>query len=164
MIEEFLAYLDDANVRFVVVGGVAVVIHGHARLTVDIDLVLDLETENLRRAIEALTARGLSPLLPVNAADFADPETRREWVERRNLQVFTMRDPSNPLLTVDLFAREPIPFDELWSRAEIVQLCGRAIRIASLEDLIAMKRVAGRPQDLLDIEKLETIARRRHGD
>lgn len=64
MFEELLAYLDAAGVRFVVVGGLAVVIHGHARLTVGIDLVLDLETENVRRAIDALTARGFRPLLP----------------------------------------------------------------------------------------------------
>jgi hypothetical protein len=64
MFEELLAYLDAAAVRFVVAGGLAVVIQGHARLTVDIDLVLDLETENVRRAIDALTARGLRPLLP----------------------------------------------------------------------------------------------------
>ena len=164
MFEELLAYLDAAGVRFVVVGGLAVVIHGHARLTVDIDLVLDLETENVRRAIDALTARGLRPLLPVNASDFVDVETRREWVETRNLQVFTMRDPGNPLLTIDLFAREPIPFDDLWSRATNVVLGGREIRVASLEDLITMKRVAARPQDLLDIEKLEAIARRRSDD
>ncbi|MDP9194041.1 MAG: nucleotidyl transferase AbiEii/AbiGii toxin family protein [Acidobacteriota bacterium] len=150
--------------RFVVVGGLAVVIHGHARLTVDIDLVLDLETGNVRRAIDALTARGLRPLLPVNALDFAVTETRREWVETRNLQVFTMQDPGNPLLTVDLFAREPIPFDDLWSRAETIVLGGREIHVAALDDLIAMKRVAARPQDLLDIEKLEAIARKRHED
>jgi len=95
---------------------------------------------------------------------FADTETPREWVETRNLQVFTMHDPGSPLLTVDLFAREPIPFDDLWSRAETIVLGSRKIRVAALDDLIAMKRVAARPQDLLDIEKLETIARKRRED
>jgi predicted nucleotidyltransferase len=164
MFEEFLAYLASANVRFVVVGGVAVVIHGYARLTVDLDLVIDLETENTRRAIEALTARGLRPLLPVAATDFANVDTREAWVTTRNLQVFTMRDPRNPLLTVDLFAREPIPFNELWSRASTVQLGGRDIRVASLDDLISMKRAASRQQDLIDLEKLEAIAKERRGD
>lgn len=163
MFEEFLAYLAAAGVRFVVVGGVAVVIHGHARLTVDIDLVLDLDPENARRAIDALTARGLRPLLPVNAHDFADADLRRQWIETKNLQVFTMRDPRNPLLTVDLFADEPIPFGDLWSRAETVTLGRQEIRVASIEDLIAMKRTASRPQDLLDIEKLEALSRRNHG-
>jgi hypothetical protein len=66
------------------------------------------------------------------------------------------------MLTVDLFARAPIPFEELWSRATTVSLGGRGIRIASLHDLIAMKRSAGRPQDLIDIEHLETIEKKYH--
>jgi hypothetical protein len=66
----------------------------------------------------------------VNAQDFANADIRRQWIETRNLQVFTMRDPRNPLLTVDLFAEEPVPFDDLWSRAETVMLGGGEIRVA----------------------------------
>lgn len=164
MFEELLAYLDGAGVRFVVVGGIAVVIHGYARLTADIDLVIDLEAANVNRTIDALTARGFRPLLPVKAADFADEATRREWVETRNLQVFSLVDPATPSITLDLFAREPIPFDELWSRAEVIDLRGHTIRIASIEDLIRMKRAAARPQDLTDVQALETIARNRNAD
>lgn len=163
MFEELLADLDAANVRFVVVGGVAVVLQGYARLTADLDLVVDLEPSNARRAVEALTERGLRPMLPVNALDFAEEKIRREWVELRNVEVFSLRDERNPLLTVDLFAREPVPFEELWHRADIVTLRGRAVRIASIGDLIAMKRAAGRAVDRIDIEKLEAIARRRNG-
>ena len=161
MFEELLADLDSGGVRFVVVGGLAVVIHGVARLTADVDLVIDLDQPNVLRCLDALTARGLRPLLPVNAADFADEEIRRAWVDTRNMQVFTMRDENNPLLIVDLFATEPVPFEELWSEAEKVLLGGRKIRVASLRHLIAMKRAAARPQDLLDVENLEQIARQR---
>jgi predicted nucleotidyltransferase len=163
MFEELLAGLDEANVRFVVVGGLAVVIQGHPRLTADVDLVIDLDAANVRRAIDALVARGLRPVLPVNAADFADEAIRRNWIESRNLEVFSMQDQRNPLLVVDLFAREPIPFEELWSRADSVLLGGRTIRVASIEDLILMKRRAGRPQDTVDVQHLEEISRRRHG-
>lgn len=161
--EELLGYLDEAGVRFVVVGGLAVVIQGYARLTADVDLVIDLEPANVRRAVDALTARGLRPLLPVDATDFADESLRREWIETRNLEVFSMRDERNPLLTVDLFAREPIPFGELWLRADLVTLAGRPIHVACINDLIQMKRAAARPQDAIDIERLEEIARRRRG-
>lgn len=65
MFEKLLADLEQADVRFVVVGGVAVVIQGYARLTADIDLVIDLDPPNVRRTIDALVARGLRPLLPV---------------------------------------------------------------------------------------------------
>ena len=144
MFEDLLAYLEKAGVRFVVVGGLAVVIQGYARLTADVDLVLDLDSTNVRRAVAALTARGLRPLLPVAATD-------------------SMRDENNPLLTVDLFAREPMPFEDLWSRADEVVLGQRPIRVACIDDLIAMKRAAGRPQDLADVQHLEQIARRRRG-
>lgn len=164
MFEELLAYLEQSDVRFVVVGGVAVVIQGHARLTVDVDLVLDLESGNVRRAIEALSARGLRPLLPVDPYDFADEAKRRDWIETKNLQVFSMRDEKNSLLTVDFFAEEPIPFEELWARADVVTLGGRSIHVASIADLIRMKRTAARPQDMIDIEHLESIARKRHGE
>lgn len=164
MFEEFLAYLDASGVRFVVVGGVAVVIHGYARLTADLDLAIDLDPANVRRAMEAATARGLRPLLPVHAGDFADEATRRRWITERHMEVFSMRDERNPLLTVDFFAREPVPFEELWARAENVAIGGRTIRVAAIEDLIRMKRAAGRPQDALDIARLEEIARRRRGD
>ena len=163
MFEELLAYLDESGVRFVVVGGLAVVIQGYARLTADIDLVIDLEPANVRRAVDALTARGLRPLLPVDASDFANDARRREWIEMRNLEVFSMRDERNPLLTVDLFAREPMPFEELWSRADRVTLAGRTIHVACIDDLIRMKHAAGRAQDIVDIDHLQEIARRRRG-
>ena len=157
-----LASLDEAGVRFVVVGGLAVVIQGFARLTADVDLVIDLDRENILRTVDTLTARGLRPLLPVSPHDFADAAKRQDWIETRNLQVFSMRDERNPLLTVDLFAEVPIPFEDLFSRADVVTLGGRPIRIASIEDLIRMKQTAGRPQDVVDVERLREIARRRH--
>lgn len=163
MFEELLAYLEEAGVRFVVVGGVAVVVQGHPRLTADLDLVIDLDPANVRRAIDALTARGLRPLIPVNPLDFADADKRRDWIETKNLAVFSMRDERNPLLTVDLFAREPIPFEELWADATLAVLRGRSIRFASIPHLIRMKRAVGRPQDLTDIAELEALVRKPDG-
>jgi predicted nucleotidyltransferase len=163
MFEELLAYLDESGVRFVVVGGVAVVLQGHARLTADVDLAIDLGSENVLRIVEALTARGFRPLLPLDARAFADEMTRQEWIDTHDLEVFSMRDERNPLLTVDLFAREPIPFEELWSGADTITLGGRPIHVASIEHLIRMKRAAARPQDTLDIAQLEAISRKRHG-
>jgi hypothetical protein len=162
--ESLLASLVESGVRYVVVGGLAVVIQGHARLTADVDLVIDLDPENVRRTIAALTARGLRPLLPVDPMTFADETIRTNWIEERNLQVFSLRDERNPLLTVDLFARDPIPFEELWTRADLVLLGGQQVHVASIADLIAMKRKAGRTQDLLDIEQLQSIERTRADD
>jgi len=160
MFEPILAALDANGVRSVVVGGVATVLHGHPRLTADLDLALDLTLDHPARAVQALSGLGLVPLLPVEAMDFADPATRATWIRTKNLTVFTFIDPSDPLRQVDLFAEDPIPFEGLWERAVEVRLATVSARIASLDDLISMKRSAGRAKDLVDVEALELIRRR----
>lgn len=149
--------LTAAGVPFVVVGGVAVVLHGHARMTVDLDLVIDLASRPAAAAIDVLLGLGLVPRLPVEAHAFADPEQRKQWVEQRNLQVFSMYDPANPLREVDLFATEPIPFHELHADAAKVTVGQVPVRIASLPHLLQLKRQAGRPQDLEDIAALTEL-------
>ena len=158
---DLFADLSLGGVRYVVVGGVAVVLQGVARLTADIDLVLDLETANVRSAIHVLTARGLRPMIPVDPMDFADEAKRDQWIEQKNMTVFSMRDEANPLITVDLFAREPIPFSELWQRSDVIRLGNTEVHVASIPDLIAMKKAAARVQDLADIEKLNRVLRER---
>jgi predicted nucleotidyltransferase len=155
--EPILAALTNSGVRFVVVGGVATVLHGHPRFTADLDVALDLTADSPGRAIDALTDLGLVPSLPVPARDFADPDKRAEWVGTRQLMVFSLIDPDDPFRRVDLFAEDPIPFDELWARSKVVTLGTMSVRIASIDDLIAMKRAAGRSQDLADVEALERI-------
>lgn len=155
--------LHDSGTRHVIVGGVAVVLHGASRLTADLDVVLDLEPGAARRALAALTQIGLQPRLPVAAQDFADPETRRRWIEEKGMKVFSLVDFSNPLRSVDLFVEAPLDFEELWDHATTVDVDGLPVRIAGIEDLIAIKRQAGRPKDLEDAESLETIRRARKG-
>jgi len=78
------------------------------------------------------------------------------------MTVFSMWDPDAPLRSVDLFVEEPIDFDELWERSVIVDIDGTPARVASITDLIRLKRVAGRPVDLEDIAALEEIRSGRH--
>jgi predicted nucleotidyltransferase len=73
------------------------------------------------------------------------------------MRVFSLWKPDEPLLSVDLFVEHPIEFDLIWSRAEVVALGSVSVRIVSIPDLIALKRLANRPQDLTDIEKLLEI-------
>ncbi|MEO8504664.1 MAG: nucleotidyl transferase AbiEii/AbiGii toxin family protein [Acidobacteriota bacterium] len=153
--------LNAASARFVVVGGVAVVLHGHARFTKDLDLILDFEPAALRRAIEALVSLGLRPMAPVDPADFARPEVRRQWAAEKGMVVFSLRDWDNPLHVVDLFIEHPGDFEVMWQRSSVMQVAGGDVRVAAIEDLIALKRAADRDQDRLDIARLEEIAQQR---
>lgn len=155
--EDFFRVLNQDGVRYIVVGGVAVVLHGYARFTADIDLVVDLDPPAARVAIRSLTGMGLQPRVPVEPEAFADPKQRQEWIEHRGMRVFSLYDPGDPLRTVDLFVQSPIPFDELWSRSKLIALPTGEVRVASLDDLIKMKEIAGRPQDATDIRALEAL-------
>jgi hypothetical protein len=148
------ALLAAARIRFVLVGGLALVLHGLDRLTADVDLVIDLSAESAQAAVQALTAAGYRALAPVDPVALADPEQRREWQAVRNMQVFSFWDSSNTRPTVDIILSPAVPFDDLWTSASVVNLGGHAVRVASIEHLIRMKAAAGRPQDLADIERL----------
>jgi predicted nucleotidyltransferase len=157
LFQSFFKALNHDNVRYVVVGGLAVVLHGHLRLTADVDLVVDLEPEAAANTIDVLTRLGLRPRVPVRAEAFADARERQRWIEERGMQVFTMFDPKNPLRSVDLFVDLPVPFEELWNRSEMIRLPETEVRVASIPDIISMKKMAGRPQDLEDIKALEAL-------
>lgn len=162
--EPIFAELTRHHVPFVVVGGVALVLQGHPRLTVDLDLVIDLDATHVDRAVEALTALGLRPRLPIDPRGLGDPDTRRAWTDERALRVVSFHDPDHPLREVDVFADPPIEYAELRSRADLVELGEVTVPVASLDDLIDMKRSTGRPQDLADVESLKRLRdRRREG-
>ena len=77
------------------------------------------------------------------------------------MQMFSMWDPKKAMRLVDLFMENPIDFEELWVGSELVELEGTAVRVASVPDLIRLKRMAARPQDASDIEALEAIMEQR---
>lgn len=155
---DLLAALNDAGVSYVVVGGVAVVLRGHARMTVDLDLALDLAAENILNTLDVLRAENLVPRLPVPPEQFADEELRRTWVEQRNLVAFTLHDPSDALREVDLLAVSPVPFETLVAGSDVMEIDGVPVRVASVEHLLTMKRSSARPQDIADIEALSRLA------
>jgi hypothetical protein len=158
-LERLFSALDRAAVRTVVVGGLAVNLRGHLRMTIDVDLITDLSDDAARRTVEALTSLGYRPSVPVEPAAFADPAIRKGWLENRQIVVLSWFDPAEPLSVVDLFTESPLDFEELWSDAGPVEAAWSSIRVASVRDLIRMKRASGRERDLEDVRALESIAR-----
>lgn len=160
---EVFRALNAARVRYVVVGGVAVVLQGHVRMTVDLDLVVDLAVEPARAVLDLLAELGFRPRLPVDPHDFADPAIRDRWVAERNLQVFSLHHPDDPLSEIDLFATHPLPFEQLLAEADEMQVGSVRVPVASIPHLLHLKRAAGRPRDLEDIEALSRLQQERDG-
>ncbi len=155
--ERIFRALEEANVRYLVVGGVAVVLHGHPRFTADLDLVLSLEPENARRGIKALESLAYRSRAPVSARSFAEPKVRRQWVEEKGLTVFSLWSPNFLATEVDLFVEEPFDFEEVFQRSTEAPLGSTRAHLIAVPDLIALKRQAGRPKDVEDIRALQAI-------
>jgi hypothetical protein len=155
--DDVYAAFEAAQVRYVVVGGIAVVMSGHVRATVDLDVVVDLAPGPALRAVQALEELGLQPRVPVAPADFADPDVRESWIRDKHMQVLSFYDPHNLAREVDVFVAYPLDFERLVQRAVPTIVGKRTVPVASIDDLIEMKRAAGRRRDLDDIEALERI-------
>ena len=159
-VDAIVGALNAANVRYLVAGGLAIVAHGYVRFTADVDLIVDLESANVTRAIAALESLGYRPRAPVAFAEFADPQKRADWAREKNLTVFSVHSQQHALTEVDLFVEPPLDFDAAYRSAIRKEVApGVAATFIGLEDLRRLKRRAGRPQDLLDLEKLASLDR-----
>jgi len=158
-IAQLLESLSDARVEFVLVGGLAVQLHGFLRATFDIDLVLAMDEENLLRFIDVAKQLGLIPVMPVAIDSLRDAQQIEQWHREKGMLSFSLREPQVGGSVVDVLVRPEVPFETLAVHAVIGELFGRQLRIAAIEDLLVMKRVSNRPKDQIDIMALEKILR-----
>lgn len=159
-LEQIFGALQSAEARYLVVGGLAVVAHGYLRTTKDIDLVFALDAPNVARGMEALDGLGYKPKVPVRASEFADAAVRRRWIEEKGMVVFQLVSDRFRHVPIDVFVTEPFDFNRAYACATWKEL-NRELRVpfVDVRRLLAMKRAAGRPQDLADVAELEA----RHG-
>lgn len=141
--------LVDGGVDFVIVGGVAVVLQAMPRFTKDLDICYSTDQKNLDELGRVLV--GLEARLR------GIPETVPFVPDGRSLHQTQILCLTTPAGDIDLLVNpDGSPgYDTLRERASVMELSGRSVRIASIQDMLAMKRAAGRPQDLADIESLE---------
>ena len=156
-IEAVVDALNRAQVRYLVVGGVAVVLRGYLRTTAALDLVVHLAPDNALRAVKALAALQYRPRAPVNFEAFAQQEARESWLREKGLTVFSLWSPAHPNLEIDLFVSEPFDFEVVYARALRVRLERSEAMVVALDDLIALKRQVNRPRDQEDVAALEVL-------
>ncbi len=158
-VRALISTLNGKDVPYCLVGGVAVALHGVPRMTYDVDIVVPTTARPLRACREALEGLGLVARLPIGLEAFADPVVRERHLREKNLLALTFTDPSHPLREVDVLVSPPIAADELVARAVVRDADGLEVRVVSFADLVAMKRAAGRSQDLADVAHLERLSR-----
>jgi hypothetical protein len=154
---EIIQYFNYEQISYVVVGGMAVILHGWQRSTVALDLVIRLEDDNIRGALRILRDFGLKPRLPINPLDFCDESIRKQWIEQRGMMALSFFHPTGTTVGVDLLVQYPMDYDLLVSQSMKGDLNGVEIRYCGFDHLIEMKKAAGRKIDLSDVQELEMI-------
>ena len=145
------------KVRYLVAGGVAVTLYGNPRFTKDLDLFIDSQEENIRKAIEAFKALGFIPPAPVKAEEFVSAEKREEWKREKGMLAFTFVNPKNLFENVDLLFSAPMSFEDAYRRKKIFRSQNISVPTVGVKDLVRMKREAGRPHDLADLTILDQV-------
>ena len=132
--------LQQHDVKYVVIGGIAAVLYGVPRATFDVDILIEATPENAQRLIDALMDAGMGTAALTNSDEIMANE----------ITIFKDR------VRIDVQLLTPgLQFEKAWSRKQTMQYQGQNFYVVSIEDLIRSKRAAGRDVDLEDIRLLE---------
>ena len=137
--------LNQADVPYALCGGMAVVLHGYPRLTRDIDLLI--RPQELETAKTALASAGFS--IPGGLIPFDTGRAHERKVFRLSKRI------GEDLLTIDLLLLPPF-LQDVWEGRETYEMDGIPVTVVNHSGLIKMKKIAGRYQDLSDIDNLES--------
>lgn len=157
-VEAIVRALNEANVRYLIVDGLAVNAHGFVRLTRDVDIVLALDPPNAAAGLNALLTTGYQMSFPGKPEDFADAARREEWRRTKQMIVLKLWSDAHRRTPIDIFVYEPFDFAAEWAVATPLEVApGLSAPVVTLATLLEMKRAAGRPHDLIDIEELQRM-------
>lgn len=159
--DEVIKALNKNKVRYAVAGGVAVVLYGYPRLTLDLDLIVELSKKNLDKFFDTLYNLEYRPKVPVTKEEFKSKKKRQEWIQKKGMVVFSFFHLKDHLKLIDVFVTEPIRFSDIEKKLQKIKTKDLIVPTVSIEHLKKLKLLAGRDKDLMDVRQLEEIQRLR---
>lgn len=154
---EIVNVLNAKGVEYIIAGGVAVVLQGVERLTMDLDAAVSLDKENIENFLAAMKELKLQPRLPLPADSLLDSEKIRIMCEEKNALVFTFIDPNSPIRQVDFFLSKELSYEALKNDFEEMDLEGIKIKVLTKQKLVELKLRVNpmRDKDMTDIKELQ---------
>jgi len=155
--EEILKEFQRQKVKYILVGGMAFNLLGGQRNTLDMDILVEMTDENLKKIVKILKKAGYHVKQPVDPVMIADAKTRKDWIENKNMKAFNFYKNEKSYEEVDIVIDSPVNFKNAIKNALKVKIKGLSLIILSPKDFVKMKKVSGRDKDLKDIEDLKLV-------
>jgi hypothetical protein len=146
-LKDILTLMAKAEIKFIVCGGVALVLHGVERMTLDLDVSVDLEKNNLQKMLDLFTSTKLQPRAPVSSDILLEPAQRSMLVEQKHALVFSFIDIDSPYRQVDIFLTDELSYDNLIDYSEIIQIDEAKINVLTTDKLLELKSNINPPRD-----------------
>jgi len=144
--------LSKAKIKYIVIGGVAAILHGVPRATFDLDIIIDFSSRNVKKFIKVLEEFKLVPLVPIDPNDLSDKQKRQMWIKKKNAKVINFRDLD------DNYRVDVVLIYDFKKIASIeLKIEEMKIPVVDKKTLIRLKRAAGRDIDLRDIKNLKEL-------
>lgn len=151
---EIFQALNDAGIRYLVVGGVAVNLHGYSRYTGDLDIIMLLDAENLEKMDKLMQEKGYVQRLPVDMKLLANEEQVKKWLTEKGMTAYTFIDGTLPQHSIDIIVDASLSFPAFNAQKVTMEAWGTSIPVIAVSDLIGMKKKANRQKDMEDIAAL----------
>ncbi|MFA4843217.1 MAG: nucleotidyl transferase AbiEii/AbiGii toxin family protein [Candidatus Omnitrophota bacterium] len=155
--EEILQEFQEQGIKYVLVGGVAFNLLGGYRNTLDMDILVEMSDENLKKAVQVLKDAGYYVKQPVDPIKIADKKIREDWIKNKHMKAFNFYKGENSYEEVDIMIDSPVDFRQAIKDAVKVKVGRLMLPVISKNNFIKMKKAAGRDKDLKDIEIIRKL-------
>lgn len=157
MFVEIFAALNKARIKYVVVGGVAVNLHGFVRYTGDIDILLELDKKNLEKMDKVMEEMGYITRIPVQIQELRDVKKLEQWIEEKGMKAYTYINNKRMRPDIDILIEDSLNFKKHVKGKKIMRAWNIRIPVISFKYLIEMKKRANRDDDQKDLRALMEI-------
>ena len=152
--QSLLRQFAEKNLRYLIVGGVAVNLHGYPRFTNDIDILLALDQDNLAKMAAIMKERGYEQRLPISIQELGDTDKVRTLMKEKGLVAYSFIHAEEPQFNIDVLVGASMEFEKFTAHTMHADVWGLDVPVASIDDLIAMKQNSDREKDVQDVVAL----------
>ncbi|MFH1670751.1 MAG: nucleotidyl transferase AbiEii/AbiGii toxin family protein [Patescibacteria group bacterium] len=152
--QSILRAFQEQNLQYIIVGGVAVNLHGYPRFTNDIDILLALDQNNLAKMANIMESMGYQRRLPIAIQELGDTDKVHTLIKKKGLVAYSFIHAKEPQFNIDVLVAESMEFEKFASKKIIAEAWDLQIPVVSIDDLISMKQNSDREKDIQDVVAL----------